>query len=112
MKKIIRKKINLKINHLLQLLQNIDDGDEGSENAIRQGLEEAKRLKLAIINSYIKFLGSEYKDLTLEKLEVIIKNLKTKLYLMKEKNNILELQFEKIINQEPIEKEKKGRGRL
>lgn len=109
--KIIKRKINLKINHLIKLLQDIDDGDEGSENAIRQGLEEAKRLKLAIINSYIKFLGSEYKDLTLEKLEVIMKNLRTKLYLMKEKNNILDYQFERFIRQSPVVEEKKGRGR-
>ena len=74
--KIIKRKINSKINHLLKLLEKLDneDDDEGTENAIRQGLVEAKRLKLSIINNYIKYLGSEYRGLSLKKLEIIIKN--------------------------------------
>ena len=108
--KIIKRKINLKINHLLNILKEIEDTDDeaGSENAIRKSLEEAKRLRLAIINNYIKYLGSEYKGLTLKKLEIIIKELRTKLYLTKQKNNILELELEKYFK-EPLVPEKKGR---
>ena len=111
--KIIKRKINLKLNHLLKLLESINDGDDedGTEATIRQGLKEAERLKLSIINTYLKFLGSEYRGLTLEKLEIIIKQLRMKLYLMKEKNNILEYEFEKMIRQAPIVEERKGRGR-
>ena len=111
--KIIKRKINLKLKQLLNMLKEIEDGDDeaGTEKAIRQTLVDARRLKLAIINSYIKFLGSGYRNLTLEKLEIIIKELRTKLYLMKEKNNILELEFENYFKEPPIEQERKGRGR-
>lgn len=108
--KIIKKKINNKINALLRLLDEIEDSDDGSEDAIRQSLLEAERLKLTIINSYIKYLGSEYRGLTLKKLEIIIKKLRTKLYLMKEKNNILDMEFNNYFK-DPIVSEKKGRGR-
>lgn len=110
--KIIKRKINSKINSLLKLLEKIEneDDDEGTEDGIRQGLVEAQRLKLSIINNYIKFLGSEYRGLSLKKLEIIIKKLRMKLYLMKEKNNILDYEFERFLNQEPQE-ERKGRGR-
>ena len=111
--KIIKRKINIKMKQLLKILQDIEDSDDedGTENTIRKSLVDAQRLKLKLINSYIKFLGSEYRGLTLEKLEIIIKEFRTKLYLMKEKNNILELELEKYFRQPPVEEERRGRGR-
>lgn len=109
--KIIKKKIDLKIEYLMKVLENIDsDDDEGSEHNIRQSLVEAERLKLSIINSYIKFLGSEYRGLTLKKLEIIIKKLRMRLYTMKEKKNIIDYDFDrKYINYDYEVEEKRGR---
>lgn len=109
--KIIKKKIDLKIEYLMKMLEDIDSGDdEGTEHTIRESLVDAERLKLSIINSYIKFLGSEYRGLTLKKLEIIIKKLRMKLYLMKEKKNIIDYEFDRhFMNYEPVVEEKRGR---
>lgn len=79
--KIIRKKIDRKINYLLALLKKVE-GDEGADNGtIRKSLMDAEKLRLQIINDYVKYLGNTYKSLTLEKLQLIIDRLKYNLYV-------------------------------
>lgn len=83
--KIIRKKIDKRIAYLLKEL-NDDDGDEGS---IRKLLVEAEKLRIQIINNYVKYLGHTYHSLTLEKIELIINELKYKLYMIENiKSNV------------------------
>ena len=78
--KIIKKKIDIKIRHFLKILETIDDGDGTSEDGIRQSLMDAERLKLNILNTYRKYLGNTYQSLTLKKIQVIINQLRIKLY--------------------------------
>lgn len=79
--KIIRKKIDKKIAYLLEQLKIIDEDDSGdNEGAIRKNLMDAEKLRLQIINNYVKYLGHTYESLTLKKLEIIIEQLRYKLY--------------------------------
>ena len=79
--KIIRKKIDKKIAYLLEQLKIIDEDDSGdNEGAIRKNLMDAEKLRLQIINNYVKYLGHTYEGLTLKKLEIIIEQLRYKLY--------------------------------
>ena len=78
--KIIRKKIDIKIRHFLKVLATIDEDDGDNEDGIRQSLMDAERLKLNILNTYRKYLGNTYQSLTLKKVQVIINQLRIKLY--------------------------------
>ena len=79
--KIIRKKIDKKIAYLLEQLKIIDEDDSGdNEGTIRKNLMDAEKLRLQIINNYVKYLGHTYEGLTLKKLEIIIEQLRYKLY--------------------------------
>ena len=79
--KIIKKKIDIKIRNLLRDLTIINDEDDDSgEDIIRRDLMEAERLKLNIINNYVKYLGHTYQSLTLKKIQIIINQLRIKLY--------------------------------
>lgn len=79
--KIIRKKIDKKIAYLLEQLKIIDEDDSGdNEGVIRKNLMDAEKLRLQIINNYVKYLGHTYESLTLKKLEIIIEQLRYKLY--------------------------------
>ncbi len=113
--KLIKKKIDHKVDKLLYELNliNIDDEDNDSGNSekIRDMLKEAERFRLNIINNYKKYLGNGYITLTLKKMQIIIDGYKAKLYAIKERENekILINMFNQMKMEE--EPEKKGKGR-
>ena len=82
--KIIRKKIDNRINYFLAKLKEIDADDSGDTGSIQKTLIDAEKLRLQIINEYIKYLGHTYESLTLRKIELIIEKLRFKLYTIKE----------------------------
>ncbi len=102
--KIIRKKIDKKISALLEELKVIDEDDSGNnEGAIRKSLMDAEKLRLQIINTYVKYLGHTYEGLTLKKLQIIIEQLRYKLYYIEM------IKREIYMNQMGYGKEKEGR---
>lgn len=82
--KIIRKKIDKKIAQLLNQLKIIEETGDNDEGAIRKSLMTAEKLRLQIINNYVKYLGHTYHGLTLKKLQIIINQLRYKLYIINE----------------------------
>lgn len=79
--KIIRKKIDKRIEKLLLELKLIEEG-ASDEGGIKRSLMDAEKLKVQIINNYIKYLGHTYQSLTLKKIQIIINQLRFKLYTM------------------------------
>ena len=78
--KIIRKKIDMKIDYLLKQLKLMQD--EGTDNGtIKKSLMDAEKLRVQLINKYVKYLGHAYYGLTLKKIELIIEELNFKLYM-------------------------------
>lgn len=78
--KIIRKKIDMKIDYLLKQLKLMQD--EGTDNGtIKKSLMDAEKLRVQLINKYVKYLGHNYYGLTLKKIELIIEELNFKLYM-------------------------------
>ena len=78
--RIIRKKIDSKINYLLYKLKLYND--EGTDSgAIKKSLMDAEKLRVQLINKYVKYLGNTYAGLTLKKIELIIDELSYKLYM-------------------------------
>ena len=82
--KIIRKKIDNRINYFLSILKEIDADDSGDVGTIQKTLIDAEKLRLQIINEYVKYLGHTYESLTLKKIELIVEKLRFKLYTIKE----------------------------
>lgn len=78
--KIIKKKISIKLKNLLKYLEDIDNSGSTDEDGVRQCLMDAERLKLMILNEYRKYLGNTYQSLTLKKIQIIINQLRIKLY--------------------------------
>lgn len=90
--KIIRKKIDKKIAYLLLQLKIIENDGTTDEGAIKRNLMDAEKLKLQIINNYVKYLGHTYESLTLKKIQIIINQLRYKLYTIRDierENNIV-----------------------
>ena len=90
--KIIRKKIDKKIAYLLSQLKLLEEDGSNDEGGIRRNLMDAEKLKLQIINNYVKYLGHTYQSLTLKKIQIIINQLRYKLYVirdMERERNIL-----------------------
>ena len=103
--KIIKKKIEIKIRYLLKVLDEIDDDDE---DGIKNTIIKAEQLRIDIINKYIKYLGNNYGELSIKKIQIIINQLRMKLFDSMNKNNyhyINELYY--LDEEEP----KRGRGR-
>lgn len=82
--KLVKKKIDVKIKFLLNKLKEYDEEDSDSESGIRETLVTAERLKLTILNNYIKYLGEEYRNLSLKKLQIIINELRVRLFAIRE----------------------------
>ena len=80
--KIIRKKVDKKIEQLLKELKQIEEDNGTDGDAIKQSLMDAEKLRLQLINNYVKYLGHTYHSLTLKKIELIIEQLRYKLYLV------------------------------
>lgn len=80
--KLVKKKIEIKMQRLIDFLN--DSEEDGGEDAIKKSLVEAERIKLNIINKYLKYLGYEYANLSLRKIQLIINELRYKLLSYKE----------------------------
>ena len=93
--KIIKKKIDKQIAYLLNILDSLDEDNSDSGDVIRKSLVEAERLKLMIISTYVKYLGNTYQSLTLKKIQIIINELRLKLYMLKDSNNYIQISNKK-----------------
>ena len=93
--KIIKKKIDKKIAYLLNILDSLDEDNSDSGDVIMKSLVEAERLKLMIISTYVKYLGNTYQSLTLKKIQIIINELRLKLYMLKDSNNYIQISNKK-----------------
>ena len=105
--KIIKKKININMRYLLNILATIDEDGGDDEDTIRKGLMDAEKLRVAIINNYVKYLGHTYESLTVKKIQVIINQLRIKLYNCVNRNRISELENLYYLDED----EYRGRGR-
>lgn len=112
--KIIRKKIDKKIAYLLLQLKIIEESGEVDEGGIKRSLMDAEKLRLQIINNYVKYLGNTYQSLTLKKIQIIINQLRFKLYNLRDierEHNILFERENNIFNTYDSNERQGRRGR-
>jgi len=77
--KVIRKKIEIKTRYLLKKLEELNE-DDNNDGAIKDTLLKAEKLRIDIINKYIKYLGNTYGELSIKKVQIVINQLRMKLF--------------------------------
>ena len=103
--KIIRKKVDKKLEYLLSVIKQIKDDDDGAgEDTVKRSLLDAEKLRLQLINKYVKYLGHTYHSLTLKKLGLIIEQLRYELYT-------IEFNKQAVYMNEEVEEKESKRGR-
>lgn len=108
--KIIKKKIEIKLRYYFRLLELLDSDPTGSdEGDIQRALLEAERLRINIINHYVKYLGNTYGEFAIRKLQVVINQLRIKLYNSISLKRMFQVSNDLYYLDE--EEPKKGRGR-
>lgn len=105
--KIIKKKIDIKVRQLLNVISTIDEDGGDDEDSIRRSLMDAEKLRNMLLNNYVKYLGHSYESLTMKKIQVIINQLRIKLYNSMKKNRMRELESLYYLDED----EYRGRGR-
>lgn len=107
--KLIKKKVEIKIRYLLKVLEIIDT--EGSdEGTIKQSIIDAERLRVNILNRYIKYLGNTFGSYSIKKINIILNQLKIRLYNLNIQKKIMSMYNDDLYyldEEEPL----KGRGR-
>ena len=101
--KIIRKKVDKKIEYLLKQLKLIEENEGTGDDTIKKSLMEAEKLRIQLINNYIKYLGHTYHTLTLKKIALIIEQLRYHLYVNEFKKQVI------YYNNNDVEYEKESR---
>ena len=108
--RLIKKKIEIKIRYLLAKLEEFEsDPSGGDEGGVRNTLMAAEQLKVNILNTYKKYLGNTYGSLVIKKVQIIINQLRIKLYDIVNNRNIFENNPDLYYLED--EEPKKGRGR-
>lgn len=75
--KLLRKKVEKKIETLIFKIVNVMDSDDDDD--AKKALTEAERLKYILVNEYQEFLEKEYIDKTSKKLQIIIDELRVRM---------------------------------
>jgi hypothetical protein len=65
----------MKLDKYVKVIQMLDDDDTNNGTTSRI-LLDAEKFRMKLINEYIKFLGKGYRNLAMEKLDVIINELR------------------------------------
>lgn len=108
--KLIKKKIEIKIRYLLKMLEEFEsDPSGGDEGTIKNTLMDAERLKLTMLNTYRRYLGNTYGSFSMKKIQIIINQLRIRLYDKVNQRRMYETAGDLYYLDE--EETKKGRGR-
>ena len=107
--KLLKKKVEIKIRYLLKLLE-IMDTEGADEGTIKQSIIEAEKLRVNILNRYIKYFGNTFGSYSIKKINIILNQLKIRLYNLNMQNRIMSMYNNDLYyldEEEPL----KGRGR-
>lgn len=72
---IVKKKIEMKLDKYVKVIQMLND-DDTDNGTISRILLDAEKFRMKLINEYIKFLGKGYRNLAMEKIDIIINELR------------------------------------
>jgi hypothetical protein len=85
--KLLKKKIKKKVELYLQFIIDIIDNDSGNDDGtvLREALNDLSRYRDILRYKYNKYLGEEYVDIMIKKIELLEYELKLKVMAIAEK---------------------------
>ena len=86
------------------------DTEGADEGTIKQSIIEAEKLRVNILNRYIKYFGNTFGSYSIKKINIILNQLKIRLYNLNMQNRIMSMYNNDLYyldEEEPL----KGRGR-
>ena len=86
--KVLKRKIKKKLDVYLQFLIQLLDEDNETPTSLHYALNDLDRYKRTIINKYRNYLDKKYIDLLLKKIDVLERELKTKMILNIQRNDM------------------------
>ena len=89
--KILKRKIKIKLDYYLSYIISLISSDDDDDTAFRQALNSLTRFKDVIEYKYRKYLDDKYINILLKKLDLLEKEVKSKLIYkqLEENKNIL-----------------------
>lgn len=78
-KMVVQKSIDNRFKKLIELMISIEESDEDPSSGLLFSLNEAERFKRELINKYDRFLDKKQKEFLNKKIELIEKEVQTKL---------------------------------
>ncbi len=78
--KVLKLKIDKKIKYFIKRLTDIED--DSTDDDLQRFIDEVELYKMTQLNYYLNFLGLDYKNLTLKKLQLILNELKIRKHLL------------------------------
>lgn len=107
--KLIRKKVEIKLRYIIKLIEKMDE-EGADEGTIKKSIIESERLRMNILNRYIKYLGNTYGSYSIKKINIIINQLKIRLYNLNMQKRLRDMYNPELFYLDE-EEQLKGRGR-
>ena len=107
--KLIRKKLEIKLRYIIKLIEKMDE-EGADEGTIKKSIIESERLRMNILNRYIKYLGNTYGSYSIKKINIIINQLKIRLYNLNMQKRLRDMYNPELFYLDE-EEQLKGRGR-
>jgi len=102
--KILKRKIKIKLDYYLSYIISLISSDDDDDTAFRQALNSLTRFKDVIEYKYRKYLDDKYINILLKKLDLLEKEVKSKLiYKQLEENK------KYIVPEEKVEERRRSR---
>ena len=107
--KLIRKKVEIKLRYIIKLIEKMDE-EGADEGTIKKSIIESERIRMYILNRYIKYLGNTYGSYSIKKINIIINQLKIRLYNLNMQKRLRDMYNPELFYLDE-EEQLKGRGR-
>lgn len=78
--KIVKKKIEMKLDKYVKVINILNQDDDTDWGTISQVLMDAEKFRMKLINEYLRFLGKQYRLLSVQKIDLIIEELRKMRY--------------------------------
>ena len=107
--KLLKRKINIKLDHYLQYIISVLDDDSSDTGRITTVLSDLNRYREIVKNTYRSYLNEKYIELLLKKIELLEYELKKKLMVLEAYNFNKYQEYTNSINEEQEIRQRRSR---
>ena len=107
--KLLKRKINVKLDHYLQYIISVLDDDSSDTGRITTVLSDLNRYREIVKNTYRNYLNEKYIELLLKKIELLEYELKKKLMVLEAYNFSRSREYNNYMEDEEEIKQRRSR---